>query len=185
MTLQGGTSNANNGRTLDLNVSTAGLNNIVISFATIRTSTGFNSNQLQYSLDGVAFVDFGAPYTPPLTFGLVTFDLSSISGLNDNPDAAFRIVFNGATSATGNNRIDNLVVEGQNIATPNSRAGINRAAQSRANWRTGHKVQSVVAENRTQSALSPEGINSVAVGEPCPAQEGFEKQFLTGRVRVP
>jgi hypothetical protein len=118
MTLQGGTSNANNGRTLDLNVSTAGWSNIVISFATIRTSTGFNSNQLQYSLDGVAFVDFDPPYTPPLTFGLVTFDLSSIPGLNDNPDAAFRFVFNGATSATGNNRIDNLVVEGQNIATP-------------------------------------------------------------------
>ncbi len=118
MTLQGGTSNANNGRTLNLNVSTIGFHNVVISFATLRTSTGFNSNQFQYSLDGVAFINFGAPYTPPLTFGLVTFDLSSISGVNDNPNAAFRIVFNGATSASGNNRIDNLVVEGQNIATP-------------------------------------------------------------------
>lgn len=118
MTLQGGTSNANNGRTLNLNVSTTGFNNIVISFATLRTSTGFNSNQFQYSLDGVAFINFGAPYIPPLTFGLVTFDLSSISGVNDNPNAAFRIVFNGATSASGNNRIDNLVVEGQNIVTP-------------------------------------------------------------------
>ncbi|MDQ3174977.1 MAG: PEP-CTERM sorting domain-containing protein [Acidobacteriota bacterium] len=118
MTLQGGTSNANNGRTVNLNVSTVGWNNIVISFATQGTSTGFNSNQFQYSLDGVAFINFGAPYTPPLTFGLVTFDLSSISGVNDNPNAAFRIVFNGATSASGNNRIDNLVVEGQNITTP-------------------------------------------------------------------
>jgi hypothetical protein len=117
MTLQGGTSNANNGRTINLNVSTVGLNNIVISLATVRTSTGFNSNQLQYSLDGVSFINFGAPYTPALTFGLVTFDLSSISGVNDNPNAAFRIVFNGATSASGNNRIDNLVVEGQNITT--------------------------------------------------------------------
>lgn len=118
MTLQGGTSNANNGRTLNLNVSTIGFHNVVISFATLRTSTGFNSNQFQYSLDGVAFINFGAPYTPPLTFGLVTFDLSSISGVNDNPNAAFRIIFNGATSASGNNRIDNLVVEGQNITTP-------------------------------------------------------------------
>lgn len=118
ITLQGGTSNANNGRSLNLSVSTVGLNNIVISFATQGTSTGFNSNQLQYSLDGVAFVNFGVPYTPPLAFGLVTFNLSSIAGLNDNPNAAFRIVFNGATSAAGNNRIDNLVVEGQSIATP-------------------------------------------------------------------
>jgi hypothetical protein len=36
----------------------------------------------------------------------------SIAGLNNNPNAAFRIVFNGATSSTGNNRIDNIVVEG-------------------------------------------------------------------------
>jgi hypothetical protein len=118
MTLQGGTSNANNGRTINLNVSTIGLSSIVVSFATLRTSTGFNNNQFQYSLDGVDFVNFGAPYIPPLTFGLVMFDLSSIAGVNDNPNAAFRIVFNGATSSSGNNRIDNLVVEGQNIATP-------------------------------------------------------------------
>jgi hypothetical protein len=117
ITLQGGTSNANNGSFLNLNVSTVGLNNLVISFATQRTSTGFNSNQFQYSLDGVVFVNFGAPYIPPLTFGLVTFDLGGISGVNDNPNAAFRIVFNGATSASGNNRLDNLVVEGQSVTT--------------------------------------------------------------------
>ena len=115
LTLQGGTSNANNGRVLNLIVSTVGFSNIVISFATQGTGSGFNSDQLQYSLDGVSFVDFGAPYTPPTTFGLVTFDLSSITGVNDNPNAAFRIVFNGATSASGNNRLDNLVVEGQTI----------------------------------------------------------------------
>jgi hypothetical protein len=118
ITLQGGTSVANNGRNLTLSVSTAGLNNIIVSFATQGTSTGFNSNQFQYSLDGVAFIDFGTPYMPPLAFGLVTFNLSSISGINDNPNAAFRIVFNGAASAAGNNRIDNLVVEGQGITTP-------------------------------------------------------------------
>ncbi len=117
VTLQGGTSNTNNGRVLNLNVSTVGFNNITISFATQRTSSGFNSNQFQYSLDGVTFVNFGAPYTPPLTFGLVTFDLSGIASLNDNANAAFRIVFNGATSSSGNNRIDNLVVEGQSITT--------------------------------------------------------------------
>jgi len=118
MTLQGGTSNSNNGRSLTLSVSTVGLHNISISFATQGTSTGFNSNQFQYSLDGVTFTSFGAPYTPPLTFGLITFDLSSISAVNNNPNAAFRIVFNGASSAAGNNRIDNLVIEGQHIATP-------------------------------------------------------------------
>ena len=115
MTLQGGTGNVNNGRNITFSLSTLGYTDIIVSFASQGTSTGFNSNQFQYSLDGITFVDFASPYSPATTFGLFTFDLSSIVGLNDNPNAAFRIVFNGATSASGNNRIDNLVVQGTAI----------------------------------------------------------------------
>lgn len=114
LSLQGGTGTANNGRHLTFNVSTLGFSNIVVSFATQGTSTGFNSNQFQYSLDGINFVDFGLPYTPATAFGSVplVFSLVSIVALNNNPNAAFRIIFNGASSATGTNRIDNVVVEG-------------------------------------------------------------------------
>lgn len=120
LSLQGGTGVANNGRNLTFNVSTAGFSNIVVSFATQGTSTGFNSNQFQYSLDGINFIDFGPPYTPATVFGALpmVFTLTSIAGLNDNPNAAFRIVFNGATSSTGNNRIDNIVVEGTDATIP-------------------------------------------------------------------
>ena len=119
LSLQGGTGSANNGRNLTFNVSTAGFANIVVSFATQGTSTGFNSNQFQYSLDGINFIDFGSPYTPATAFGTLplVFSLASIAGLNDNPNAAFRIVFNGATSSTGTNRIDNIVVEGTSAET--------------------------------------------------------------------
>lgn len=120
LSLQGGTGVANNGRNITFNVSTVGFSNIVVSFATQGTSTGFNSNQFQYSLDGTNFIDFGPPYTPATVFGTlpVIFTLTSIVGLNNNPNAAFRIVFNGATSSTGNNRIDNIVVEGTNATIP-------------------------------------------------------------------
>jgi hypothetical protein len=114
LSLQGGTGTANNGRHITFNVSTLGFTNIIVSFASQGTSTGFNSNQFQYSLDGITFVDFGPPYAPGTVFGAVpfVFSLGTIAGLNNNPNAAFRIVFNGATSSTGNNRIDNIVVEG-------------------------------------------------------------------------
>ena len=114
LSLQGGSSTANNGRNLTFNVSTLGFSNIVVSFATQGTSTGFNNNQFQYSLDGVTFVNFGPTYVPATAFGSVplVFTLSSIAGLNDNANAAFRIIFNGASSATGTNRIDNFAVEG-------------------------------------------------------------------------
>ncbi len=119
LSLQGGTSTANNGRNITFNVSTLGFSNIVVSFATQGTSTGFNSNQFQYSLDGISFIDFGSPFVPATAFGSVplVFSLAAIVGLNDNPNAAFRIVFNGASSSTGNNRIDNIVVEGTTMDT--------------------------------------------------------------------
>ncbi|HEU5132732.1 MAG TPA: PEP-CTERM sorting domain-containing protein [Pyrinomonadaceae bacterium] len=119
LSLQGGTGTSNNGRNITFNVSTLGFSNIVVSFATQGTSTGFNSNQFQYSLDGISFIDFGSPFTPATAFGSVpiVFSLAAIVGLNNNPNAAFRIVFNGATSSTGNNRIDNIVVDGTSIDT--------------------------------------------------------------------
>jgi hypothetical protein len=120
LSLQGGTSTANNGRNITFNVSTVGFANILVSFATQGTSTGFNSNQFQYSLDGVNFIDFGPPYTPATAFGTLplVFSLVTIAELNNNPNAAFRIIFNGATTSTGTNRIDNVVVEGTNATIP-------------------------------------------------------------------
>lgn len=121
LSLQGGTGAANNGRHVTFNVSTLGFSNILVSFASQGTSTGFNNNQFQYSLDGITFLDFGPPYAPATTFGAApfVFSLVGVAALNNNPNAAFRIIFNGATTSTGNNRIDNIVVEGS-AATPES-----------------------------------------------------------------
>ena len=47
LSLQAGTGTANNGRHITFNVSTLNFSNIVVSFATQGTSTGFNSNQFQ------------------------------------------------------------------------------------------------------------------------------------------
>ena len=118
LALQGGagTPPVNNGRNLTWSVSTVGYSSIMVSFASQRTATGFNSNQFQYSLNGTTYNNFLAPYDPPTSFDLISFDLSSITGLNNNPLASFRIVFNGATSSTGNNRIDNLLVAGNPLA---------------------------------------------------------------------
>ncbi len=119
LALQNGTGGVNNGANLTLNTSTVGFNSIMVSFATQRTATGFNSNQFQYSINGgTTFTNFGAPYTPALSFALQTFDLSSITALNNNALAAFRIVFSGGdpSSSAGNNRIDNLLVAGTPLA---------------------------------------------------------------------
>ncbi|NLT68048.1 MAG: PEP-CTERM sorting domain-containing protein [Acidobacteria bacterium] len=99
-------------------VNTEGFETIDVSLAGIRTATGFNNNEFMYTVDsGVSWTDFGT-YDPGTSFGLQAFDLSGIPALNNNPYAGFRIVFWGATSSSGNNRIDNLVVSGAQTALP-------------------------------------------------------------------
>lgn len=112
-------SSANNGNSLTWNVSTEGFDSIGISFAIRRTSTGFNNNQFFYSIDsGVSWTSFGNSFNPDTSFSLQDFGLGGIQELNDNPNAGFRILFDGASSSSGNNRIDNLVIWGDPIMPP-------------------------------------------------------------------
>lgn len=104
------TGTPNNGASLVLSFATVDLEDVVLTFATQKTSTGFASNQLAYSTDGTNYTDFGATYNPATSFGLQTFDLSSITALDDQATAFIRITFNGATGNSGNNRIDNLQI---------------------------------------------------------------------------
>jgi hypothetical protein len=111
--------NANNGNSLTWMVDTTDFDSILVSFAIQRTSTGFSDNQFLYSIDsGASWTAFGNSFAPGTSFALQSFDLSGIQGLNNNPDVVFRIVFGGATSGTGNNRIDNLQVTGNPIIPP-------------------------------------------------------------------
>ena len=115
LTLRTGNGGVNNGRDLTWRVNTVGSAGIQVSFATRRSDGGFSSNQLQYTLDGTTFVSFGAPFDPGGQFGVVWYDLRHVKGLNDNPNAGFRIVFLGGstTSATEVTLIDNLQVTGK------------------------------------------------------------------------
>src|SRR5262245_31788121 len=64
-------SNANNGDFLTLAFSMTGWTDLVLSYATRRTATGFNSNQWSYSTDGISFTPFDLAVNPTTstTFG--------------------------------------------------------------------------------------------------------------------
>jgi hypothetical protein len=110
---------ANNGNSLTWNVDTIGFDSIGISFTVRKTSTGFDDNQFFYRVDsGASWVSFGDSFNPDLSFSLQSFDLSGVPGLGNNPNAGFKILFDGASSSRGNNRIDNLVVSGNPITPP-------------------------------------------------------------------
>ena len=123
LTPSGGTPAAN-GKSMVFKFSMAGFSNLSMSYATQRTSTGFNSQVLEYSVDGVNWSSIGANNsiqssfsalsTPP---GVATV-FGGISGLDNASDAYVRMRLTGATSATGNNRFDNFIFSADVIPAP-------------------------------------------------------------------
>lgn len=112
---------ANNGEALTIHISGSGLSGFILSYATQRTTTGFNSQQWAYSTDNSTFVNFST-IAPPTSYELRTVDFSSISELNDAEDVYFRVTFSGASATTGNNRIDNLQINA--VPEPTTWAGL-------------------------------------------------------------
>ena len=114
-------------------VSTTGLSNIAISFDQNGSGTGPSQFKLQYSTDGTSFADW-ASYTIPSNAGSAvnwvansvnntsnltsfSFDLSSLSQLNNKANIYFRIACNGTTSInggtvanSGTGRVDNVII---------------------------------------------------------------------------
>ena len=110
----------NNGKHLQLNIPTTGYENVIVSYATRRTSTGFTAQTVEYTVNGSSWseldvFDITAMENNWLASQVLTLDFSAIEAVNDNSDFAIRIVLNGATSASGNNRFDNISVVGDVI----------------------------------------------------------------------
>ena len=119
LNITGGTSN--NGSNITVTSSTLGFNSVVVSFATQRSGTGFAALQFQFSTDGINFTNLGAAFDPTESFTRQEFNVSAANALiNNNANAAFRLVFNGATQGGGTARIDNLLVFGlpQQVTPP-------------------------------------------------------------------
>jgi hypothetical protein len=112
--------------------STVSFSSLFLTWDQTSSNTGPGHFQLQTSTDGTTFTNFGTSYivlanggapnaawnpatgSPAYTFSL---DLSSVSGMLNNPNAAFRLVMadtvsaNGGTVGTGGtDRVDNLII---------------------------------------------------------------------------
>lgn len=102
-------SNAGNGSFIQFSFNASALTDIGVSFAVRGTATGFNSGQWSYSIDNSTYTDFGSnTATTSTTFALISS--GSTIGLNNTSTAFLRYTLDGASSVTGNNRIDNLQI---------------------------------------------------------------------------
>ncbi len=115
--------NPSNTRELIIAASTAGFKEIVVAFPITRTANGATLQEFYWSSDNGTTWNLQEPaYSVPLLpqWELKVFDLSTITALDNNANARFRVLFTGDnTSLTeGNNRIDNLTVMGNPVVAP-------------------------------------------------------------------
>jgi endonuclease/exonuclease/phosphatase family metal-dependent hydrolase len=117
------------------NVSTAGKQNIIVTWSVRVSSTASKYSRLQYTTNGTDYVDFSAPVSLSAdgVFERKTNNLSAIAGVNDNASFAFRIVSEfestainnananyvtaagGSYAATGTMRYDMVTISGSTI----------------------------------------------------------------------
>ncbi len=123
---RGGLENVNNGAWFTLSASTVGYDSVVLSYPTRKTSTGFTTQEVKYTINGTDWltketVNISAYENNWVATQLVTVDFSGTPGVGNNPNFAIRIVLTGAASAVGNNRFDNIRIHGvagNTVATP-------------------------------------------------------------------
>ncbi len=102
-----------NGSHLDMRVSMAGRRNLVVTFATRGTSTGYTTGTWAWSTDSVTFHTLAGVNTATTgtTFVNRTVDFTG-TGVDNAPIVTLRYTLSGATGTAGNNRIDNLALSG-------------------------------------------------------------------------
>lgn len=104
------------GGALIFTLPTTGYQNIIVKFATRRSSSGAGTQSWSYSLDGTNYIAFTTVTPNNGDPGLATLDFSTITGANNNADFKLKVEFSAGSGGTGgNNRFDNFTLEGTTI----------------------------------------------------------------------
>ena len=111
-----------NGKSVLFIFSMSGYESLIVSFATRGTATGFNSGVWSWSTDNSTYTTLAGVNTATrtTTFGVATADFSTELGLNDSATAYLQYTLSGATSSSGNNRLDNIQFNATPIPEPTS-----------------------------------------------------------------
>lgn len=102
-----------NGKSIVFHFSTTGYQNVIMTMASRRSQTGFNSTVWAYSTDGTNFTTLPNFSTTPdtiSTYRLQTLDFTGFSALDDQPNVYLRCTYDGATANNGSFRIDNVLI---------------------------------------------------------------------------
>ena len=109
-----------NGKSIVFSFSTTGYKDIVLTYATLASSTGFTSQQWRYSTDGINYTSFGSAITPgTITYtatGIETVNFSSATAVNNDATVYFELTLSGSTG--GSDHFDNFQFNADVVPEP-------------------------------------------------------------------
>jgi len=116
---------ASNGKAAVFKFSMTGYQDLVISLSAQRTSSGFTTQAWEYSTDGTTYSSIGS-LVGGSTAGTIrdsfsntgVLTLPTVTGFNNAANAYVRVTITGATTSTGNNRLDNIQFNASTFSPP-------------------------------------------------------------------
>jgi hypothetical protein len=121
-----------NGKSMVFKVSMAGKVGLAITYACQRTSAGFTTHAWSYSSDGVTWNALSTQTITASSFALVS--LPTTLALDGAANAYLRLTVSGATAASGNNRIDNVVFKASDSLAASSVVASGGASAATDGW---------------------------------------------------
>ncbi len=113
------------GSSLIFALPTLGYQNIIVKFATRRSTQGAGNQVWSYSIDGTNYINFTTINSFAGDPILATLDFSAIAGANNNANFKLKVEFTqGAGGLVGNNRFDNFTVQGSPFGGADTNAPI-------------------------------------------------------------
>ncbi len=109
LTLVSGASNSANGQSIVFKFSMADRKDLAVSYATRGTATGFATHTWSYSTNASNWTDFSVQADRTNT-DFTAISLPAITNVNGASNVFLRMTVAGATSPSGNNRLDNIQV---------------------------------------------------------------------------
>jgi hypothetical protein len=177
------------GSALIYKLSTSGYGNLVFKYETRRSGSGAGAQKVSYTINGTDFIPLSNTIVLDGPPALITLNFSSIEEANDNPDFAVKIEFEqGAGGDVGNNRFDNVTLEGSPLLVSESNAitlvspannAFNVSITPLLNWNDANGVQSYdVQLSKTDDfsslEINEQQIEAVSYQVAAPLEEGIE-----------
>lgn len=108
----------NNGKYVQFQINMASFgDDLVLTYATRNTGTGFQNQAWSYSTDGVNFTTLTTVSGLTTTFALKTVDFTA-ANLGGFSTVYLRATVDGASNTSGNNRIDNVQFNASAVPAP-------------------------------------------------------------------